>query len=192
LPLVEGGTVLDLACGRGKWGYLLRSNWWSTKNGRGDEEPELLVGLDVFLPFLRKMKYHRVYDDVVHSDATCLPFRNGVFDTVLASEVIEHMDRDLGRLLLKEIERVAKKVVIVTTPNFMRRRGGLNTPEGFNPYEKHVARWGMRELKDVGYNVRGVGFLPLALFPSLNAIFSPLSTALPILSTHIVATKIVK
>ena len=189
LPLVEGKKILDIGCGKGKWGFLLRTNWWCTKNGSGYEEPELLIGIDLFTPFLRKAKYHKIYEDVVRCSGSFLPFKTNSFDTVIASEVIEHMDKASGELLLAEMERVARRVVIITTPNILRKRGGLLTSEGFNPYEKHETRWSIGYLRNRGYKIYGVGFLPFIFFPLLNSLFSPLSWLFPFLSTHLLGVK---
>jgi ubiquinone/menaquinone biosynthesis C-methylase UbiE len=189
LPLIEGYRMLDVGCGRGKWGYLLRTDYWCTKHGQGDKEPDYLVGVDLFAPFLKKVKHHRVYDDTVHCHASYLPFRDRSFDTVLASEIIEHLEHSEGILLLNEIERVAKRVVIVTTPNVLRKRDGLDTPEGFNPYERHITRWSIQSLKTKGYKIYGAGFLLFVLSPLLNIALSPLSLIIPLLSTHLVAVK---
>lgn len=88
------------------------------KHGRYDKEPDYLIGVDLFIPFLRKIKYHRIYDDVICCDVSYLPFRDKSFHTVLASEIIEHLGYNKGMLLINEIERVAKRVAIVTTLNF--------------------------------------------------------------------------
>lgn len=191
LPLMEGQRILDVACGQGRWGYLLGTNYWCVKHRKGEEKPHYVVGVDLFLSFLKKVKYHRVYDDVVYCHASYLPFIDESFDTVLASEIIEHLTNGEGTLLLNEVERLARRAVIVTTPNLLRERGGLATPEGFNPYERHVTRWTIKGLRARRYKVYGVGFLPFVLSPILNAILSPISFIIPFLSTHIVAVKYV-
>jgi ubiquinone/menaquinone biosynthesis C-methylase UbiE len=181
LSLVDGCTILDVACGMGRFGYILRINWWGTKKGEICAEPEYLVGIDIFLPFLKKVKYHKVYDDVVLCDASFLPFRGNSFNVVIASEVLEHVEKKRGIQLLKEAERVSSKTIIFTTPHFVRKRGGLPTPEGFNPYEKHVCRWSIKELHSMGYRVYGTGFFPSiaffkipTLFLLVNSILSPI------------------
>lgn len=190
LPLISGSTVLDVACGRGKWGYLLRVQWWCTKDGKVETEPDYLVGVDIFLPFLKTVKYHRVYDDTVLCDVAYLPFRDNSFDSVLASDVLEHMEKDRGERLLLEAERTSRKTIVLTTPHFVRKRKGHLCPEGFNPYEKHVSKWSISELRSRGYRIYGAGFLFLALFSArLNTWLSPLSYLFPELSAHLVATK---
>ncbi|MGH9988132.1 MAG: class I SAM-dependent methyltransferase, partial [Nitrososphaeraceae archaeon] len=153
---VAGQDILDVACGRGRWGMLVRTNWWNTRNGNGESEPRLLIGVDIFLPFLQKVKHHKIYDDVLCCHVAYLPFRDKSFDTVLASEVIEHMPEDEGYQLLSEIERLARMTTIVTTPNILRKRDGLETPEGFNQYEQHITHWPIRKLRARKYRVRGV------------------------------------
>jgi predicted SAM-dependent methyltransferase len=53
--------------------------------------------------------------------ATCvnLPFSDNSFDTVVASEIIEHVNYNDGKMLLKEAKRILKPQgkLIISTPN---------------------------------------------------------------------------
>jgi len=53
--------------------------------------------------------------DVLVCDVRFLPFRNGLFDTVMAGEVLEHLT-NMG-YGLTEIQRVSKKRVIISLPH---------------------------------------------------------------------------
>jgi len=53
--------------------------------------------------------------DVVVCDARFLPFKDSLFDTVLAGELLEHLP-NMG-LALSEIQRVSKKRVIISLPH---------------------------------------------------------------------------
>jgi len=190
LSFVDGERILDVACGRGKWGFLLRTNLWQTKVAKIDVEPECIVGIDVFRPSLKMVAYHRIYDAVICCHVGYLPFKDASFDVVLASEILEHLEKQDGERLLSEVERVSRKTIILTTPHFVRKRVGLPSPEGFNPYEQHVSKWTIKELRARKYRVYGVGFAPFALHTLFNALLSPLSFIVPELSTHLVAVKI--
>lgn len=50
------------------------------------------------------------------ADARDLPFSDGVFDTVVIGEVLEHLDAVGARQAVNEARRVARKRVVVTVP----------------------------------------------------------------------------
>lgn len=60
LPLIDGTKILDIACGKGKWGYLLKTDFWYTAQGRPLKKQQLkqLVGIDLHLPYLKYIKKH--------------------------------------------------------------------------------------------------------------------------------------
>ena len=87
------GAVLDLGCGTGLLGPLLRS--------------ELLVGLDPCVPVLRKAK-ERGYD-AVRGVGELLPFRSECFDAVFSFTVIHENPAMAG-----EATRVSRSLVVVS------------------------------------------------------------------------------
>jgi ubiquinone/menaquinone biosynthesis C-methylase UbiE len=180
LPLIDGCKILDVACGKGKWGYLIKVDFWYTAAGRPLKKQQLkfLVGVDVFLPYLKFVKKHNVYDDVVLCDALHLPFRARTFEVALATEVLEHLKKEQGKALLKEIERVSRKSTIITTPHNPTNIFCHQDVKDENIFQKHVSKWNAKELKALGYAVIGrsfpfEGLLDIAsfLFPRLTAIF---------------------
>lgn len=78
-----------------------------------------------------------------------LPFADNAFDTVIASEVIEHVESPFA--LIEELLRVAKNGVIITTPNpqslysrdLFKKTGFLNwfTPTDFSYHCSPVFLW---------------------------------------------------
>ena len=75
------------------------------------------------------------------ADALSLPFADGAFDIVLASQVLHHFARDEAIRLLRELDRVAKRRVVIAD---LRRSwvaaGGLwliSFPLGFHPVSRH-------------------------------------------------------
>ncbi|MBE9592366.1 MAG: class I SAM-dependent methyltransferase [Proteobacteria bacterium] len=217
IPLVDGYTILDIGCGGGKWGFLLRLYWWCTEKGKEesdyrkrkiDPQAERLDGFDIFLPHLKKLKSRKIYDNLIYGDACTLPFKDNSFDVCIASEVLEHLEKDIGIKFLKEAERVSKKSVILTTPKYPGKYGGVLTVDGFNPFDQHVSQWTFKELKKRGYNVFGVGFhilgisllSPIAkklfginsLRQTISFYLSPFSYKFPTFAEYYVAKKTLK
>lgn len=96
--------LLDLGCGFAEFGSVFF------------EEPAD-VGLDISRGDLRLARRRGVYRDLVQSDGGVLPFRDGVFPTVLSVSVLEHIDR---------VERVIPEVWRVLRPG---GRFVFTTPE---------------------------------------------------------------
>ena len=94
--LVEGATVLDLACGTGRWLEKVMA--------RGCESG---VGVDGSAAMLRVARGKREIAGRL-AQATCevLPFREAVFDLVICSFALGHL-RDL-RCMVRELARVMK------------------------------------------------------------------------------------
>lgn len=87
---------------------------------------EKVVGID-----FQVIKYSRG-DRVIRGDALHSPFRESVFDTIIAGEVIEHFYHPIN--FIEESARVLKSggSLIITTPNknswFNKITGNLNSP----------------------------------------------------------------
>ncbi len=62
----------------------------------------------------RNLGLHDV--SVVGGDVTALPFRDRTFDTVLCTEVLEHLPEDLLERARSELERVTRCRLLVTVP----------------------------------------------------------------------------
>ena len=80
------------------------------------------------------------------------------FDCVVALDVIEHLETEDGYALLRAMEHIASKRVIVFTPN-----GYLSQPPApGNPYQEHLSGWEVDDFLKLGYRVTGVhGWRPL-------------------------------
>lgn len=137
----DGWSVLDLGCGRNSPLQYLK-----TKNYK--------VGFDVYVPYVKKSKHRKIHNKYIIGDLKRkLPFKNKSFDCIVSTEVIEHLEKKNGLNLIKEMERVARKKIILTTPN-----GFLNTYAGpeDNPKENHLSGWTVKDFKLLGFEVRGL------------------------------------
>jgi SAM-dependent methyltransferase len=96
-----GPTLLDLGCGLGGYAKRLAE--------RGFE----VIAYDVAPEYVERARALGV--DARQYDGERLPLEDGSVDTVFLLEVIEHLE-DPARLL-REARRVARRNVLVTTPN---------------------------------------------------------------------------
>lgn len=115
-----------------------------------------LVGIDAYKPSIEKsMKkgIHNEYFNLTFSELN--KFGSGTFDCLVALDVIEHLKRDDGRRFLDNIERIAKKKIIVFTPNgFVPQKEHDN-----NPWQIHRSGWSIKEMRKRGYSVVGINGL---------------------------------
>lgn len=183
---LSGKTILDIGCGKGTWGFIIRS--------QRDLSTSNLIGVDLnpnYLSFIRK---HNLYEKVLAADITKrIPLKDHSVDFIICSEVIEHMTKKQGETLLKEIDRLIKDGgrVIITTPNVW-----LEMPFD-NKLDRHYSLWNVNDFRKRGYGVRGVGIkLPFNkqnfLTPLIHALYfitTPFAFVFPELSGLLIAYK---
>jgi len=132
-------SVLDVGCGGGNPMKIIKKH-----------RRLYSVGIDVFAPYIQGQ---RIHDHYVVGDARFLPFKKRSFDAVICLQLIEHIPKKDGARLLKEIEAIARRQVVVTTPvGFMPRNEVCG-----NPYERHVSGWEREEVEKLGYDIRSHG-----------------------------------
>lgn len=69
------------------------------------------------------------------------------FNLVMAFDLIEHLPRHEGYLLIYEMQRIAKNYVVVFTPN-----GHVwQPPLPDNPFQAHVSGWTPRDFASLGF-----------------------------------------
>lgn len=98
------GRILDIGCGSGIISARLADAGWD------------VFGIDISQKGVQHYR-RRGFSGIVSDAERDLPFKDGVFDAVWASEVIEHLVS--YRNLIKEIRRVLKKggKLYITAPN---------------------------------------------------------------------------
>ena len=152
IPLIAGGTVLDVACGYGRWGNLIQSNFWEA----GLSKPPIIDGFDGFLPNVELCNQHNCYRHVWHQTMPSL--LSGNWDTVLVCEFIEHLEQKNVEEVMDILEASANKRIIFSTPNWLYYRGGGETITGFNDLEAHLSYISRDFFRNRGYKLIGAGF----------------------------------
>lgn len=182
-PIISGKKVLDLGCGRGLNGCLLR--------GSRDLAGTTLIGLEINNEYIKECKKHKIYDKLIKHQLPEIPFADKSIDLILCIEVIEHMTKGDGNKLLNEIDRVCKGRVIITTPNMF-----FPTLEG-DANDEHKSLWTVGDFRNRGYKVYGMGLkIPLLwgdpfikIKQALYYFFTPISFIFPVISGGLIAIK---
>ncbi|SRR6266699_362021 len=172
----EVGSALDVGCGRGIVGTLLKTY----------REPGRMVGIDAFEPYLDFCRKIGTYTQLFNRDLRLfpLPFDKNEFDLSVALEVIEHLPKTDGVHLLDELERVSRRV-IVSTPN----RYFVQSPYDGNIHQRHLSNWTVQDFRRRNYSVLGVGNLMILgrEIKYLSYAFSRMTLPVPALSSCIMA-----
>lgn len=79
-------------------------------------------------------------------------YKKESFDAVVLLGVIEHLKRSEGKILLSKLESIARKKVIVQTPNGFLTQD----PAEDNIYQEHISGWSVKDFKERGYQVYGI------------------------------------
>jgi len=83
-------------------------------------------------------------------DLTSIP--DDAYDLVVAFDLVEHLPKDTGYLLLYEIDRISSATSVIFTPNGFV----WQPPSANNVFNAHLSGWEPRELRNLGWEkIRG-------------------------------------
>ncbi len=134
-------TVLDVGCGSNSPLLKIKKSFWSE-------------GVDIHKPSIFKSKKKRSHDSYKIADIRNLDkiYRQKSFDAVVALDLIEHLEYQEGEKLLNSLEKIAKKKVIILTPNGFLPQDGY----GNNPYQIHKSGWTVKDFLKYGFTYYGL------------------------------------
>jgi ubiquinone/menaquinone biosynthesis C-methylase UbiE len=125
LKTLAGGSLLDVGCGRGETMELARQFGFSP-----------VRGLEV-VPYL-------CGEDVDHGFAHAIPHEDKSFDVVTMFDVMEHLVPEDTDAVCEELERVARKHVLLTVHNGSSRHNGIelhiNRKESYKAWHQYFCQ----------------------------------------------------
>jgi hypothetical protein len=74
------------------------------------------------------------------------------YDCVLCADVIEHFEKEPSRAFIETLEKIARKRVILFTPNGFVPQGAIDG----NEFQIHRCGWEVEELEALGYSITGI------------------------------------
>ena len=134
-------AVLDVGCGDNSALGNIKRNFKSE-------------GIDAYKKSILISKKKRLHDKYKIGDIEKLStyYKKNSFDACVAIDVIEHFKKKDAIKLIKDMEQVANKKVIILTPNgFYEQHDYLG-----NPYQIHRSGWNKNDLRKLGYQVYGL------------------------------------
>lgn len=138
----ESDTILDVGCGM----KIITRNLVCKE----------LVGIDVYDDYLN---IGDTCADVITIEKYFLPKQ---FDIVIAIDLIEHLKKEDGIKLLKDMATIARRKVIVTTPiKWTENKEAVNDPKFWsyaNEYDYHRSLWSEQDFYNEGYLIVPANF----------------------------------
>ena len=116
--------------------------------------PGHVVAVDIAWQPLLAARRRGTRAALVQADAAVLErtFRPRSVDAAVALDVVEHLPRDAALTLVAALEGVARRRVIIFTPNGFVPQ----PPEPDNPHQAHRSGFTVDELRALRYRVRGI------------------------------------
>jgi hypothetical protein len=112
------------------------------------------VGAEGYPPSCAEARRQHTHDQLVQCDVRELAkhFQPRQFDACVALDVIEHLDKRDGLKLIEDLEKIARKRVVLFTPSgFLPQRHTSN-----DDLQEHLSGWESAEMKRMGYRVIGL------------------------------------
>ena len=139
-------SIFDVGVGFGKYGVLCREylELWDGK-GKYNDFCVIIDGIEAFKDYitpLHKFIYNNIYLNDVFE---LIKEKDLSYDLVLLIDVLEHFEKEKGKLLIKKLLKT-NQGILISIPKVVSKQENCFG----NKYETHRSRWSKKELKHLG------------------------------------------
>lgn len=134
-------SVLDVGCG-----LALKSKYIPA---------QIRVGVDIYPEYFKHIEADVPYV-VIKGDARNLAsiFTPKSFDLVIATDIIEHLNKHEAIAMIMQCEKIARIAVVLETPLGFIPQDIDITGHGGHEWQTHRSSWNAPELEHLGYETR--------------------------------------
>lgn len=133
-------SILDVACGLSFKSKFIPAS--------------IRVGVDIHEEYFKHIESEVPYVVIKH-DVRKLNeiFIDKSFDLVIALDIVEHLEKDEALAMISECERIAKKAVVIETPEGFIPQNIDIQGHGADEWQTHRSGWSQEEFIKMGYSV---------------------------------------
>lgn len=112
------------------------------------------IGLEPYRPYIARgmEKYDPHILFVLGSDSDICMFHGSYLDAIILIDMIEHLSKERGEILLYRCQKMVSRAVIVFTPNGFHHQDTDSTGMGAHGLQTHQCGWTKTELDAFGFH----------------------------------------
>jgi hypothetical protein len=141
-------SVLDIGCGLGHIGYLMRTQLEPENWPAGKSKPQWSVRMDaleIFPDYLNEV-HQFIYNRVIVGDIRNILPGLETYDLMILGNILEHFEKEEGRRLVEALRARCNLCLILTTPVGYTEQGQIHGNEA----ECHRSGWLPHDFRSFG------------------------------------------